>query len=117
MSAVAALAVASPAAVVAISELSASIDPQPQHREFVQAAGVTDTMAQWIGCLVKPDQGTYRCTPAIIDGTKIFTWLFFVGCVFALVWTALSVFIALLYNLISDIVGGVEVTLSERHRG
>jgi len=33
------------------------------------------------------------------------------------VWTALSVFIALLYNLISDIVGGVEVTLSERHRG
>ena len=83
----------------------------------LQAAGVTDTMAQWIGCLVKPDQGTYRCTPAIIDGTKIFTWLFFVGCVFALVWTALSVFIALLYNLISDIVGGVEVTLSERHRG
>ena len=42
MSAVAALAVASPAAVVAVSELSASIDPQPQHREFVQAATVTD---------------------------------------------------------------------------
>jgi hypothetical protein len=42
MSAVAALAVASPAAVVAISELSASIDPQPQKREFVQAATITD---------------------------------------------------------------------------
>ena len=42
MSAVAALAVASPAAVVAISELSASINPQPQHREFVQAASITD---------------------------------------------------------------------------
>ena len=83
----------------------------------LQAAGVIDTVAQWIGCLVKPDQGTYRCTPAIIDGARIFTWLFFAGCVFALVWTALTVFIALLYNLISDIVGGVEVTLSERHRG
>ncbi len=42
MSAVAALAVASPAAVVAVSELSASIDPQPQKREFVQAAEITD---------------------------------------------------------------------------
>ena len=42
MSAVAALAVASPAAVVAVSELSASIDPQPQKREFVQAATITD---------------------------------------------------------------------------
>ena len=50
----------------------------------LQAVGVTDTIAEWIGCL------------------------------FALVWTALGVFFALLYNLISDIVGGVEVTLSER---
>ncbi len=29
----------------------------------LQAAGVTDTMAQWIGCLVKPDQ-----TPAARNG-------------------------------------------------
>ena len=51
MSAVAALAVASPAAVVAISELSASIDPPPQHREFVQAAGVTDLPNELISAL------------------------------------------------------------------
>jgi GLTT repeat (6 copies) len=42
MSAVAALAVASPVAVVAVSESSPSADPAPQHREFVQAAMVTD---------------------------------------------------------------------------
>ena len=42
MSAVAALAVASPVAVVAVSELSASTKPAPQQREFVQAAMVTD---------------------------------------------------------------------------
>ena len=40
MSAVAALAVASPVAVVALSDLSAA--RTPQHREFVQAAMVTD---------------------------------------------------------------------------
>ncbi|WP_353370898.1 hypothetical protein [Mycobacterium sp.] len=42
MSAVAALAVASPAAVVAVSDLSASTNPPTQHRQFVQAAMVTD---------------------------------------------------------------------------
>ena len=42
MSAVAALAVASPAAVVAVSDLSESIKPPTQHRQFVQAAMITD---------------------------------------------------------------------------
>ncbi|MEN3321159.1 MAG: hypothetical protein V7643_4561, partial [Mycobacterium sp.] len=42
MSAVAALAVASPVAVVAVSESSPSAKPAPQHREFVQAAMITD---------------------------------------------------------------------------
>jgi len=42
MSAVAALAVASPAAVVAMSDLSESIKPPSQHRQFVQAAMITD---------------------------------------------------------------------------
>jgi GLTT repeat (6 copies) len=41
-SAVVALAVASPVAVAAVSELSASTKPAPQHREFVQAAMITD---------------------------------------------------------------------------
>jgi GLTT repeat (6 copies) len=42
MSAVAALAVASPAAVVALSDLSASTNPPTQHRKFVEAAMITD---------------------------------------------------------------------------
>jgi hypothetical protein len=42
MSAVAALAVASPAAVVAVSDLTASTEPPTQHRQFVQAAMITD---------------------------------------------------------------------------
>jgi hypothetical protein len=42
MSAVAALAVASPAAIVAVSDLSENAEPPTQHRQFVQAAMVTD---------------------------------------------------------------------------
>jgi hypothetical protein len=42
MSAVAALAVASPAAVIAVSDLADSTKPPTQHRQFVQAAMVTD---------------------------------------------------------------------------
>jgi hypothetical protein len=41
-SAVAALAVASPFAVIAVSELTAGGTPAPQHHEFVQAAQITD---------------------------------------------------------------------------
>ena len=42
MSAVAALAVASPAAIIAVSDLSDSTKPPTQHRQFVQAAMITD---------------------------------------------------------------------------
>jgi hypothetical protein len=42
MSAVAALAVASPAAVIAVSDLADSAKPPTQHRQFVQAAMITD---------------------------------------------------------------------------
>jgi hypothetical protein len=49
MSAFAALAVASPAAVIAVSDLSDR--NAPQHREFVQAAMVTDLPSELIGAL------------------------------------------------------------------
>jgi hypothetical protein len=80
----------------------------------LQAAGVMDTIANWIGCLVNQPVGTKECQPANIDAGQIFGWLFVAGCGFSLVWSGLTVFIALLYNLISDILGGVEVTLAEK---
>jgi GLTT repeat (6 copies) len=52
-SAVAALAVASPFAYVAISNLSADIKPAPQHREFVRAAEMTDLPNELIGALTQ----------------------------------------------------------------
>ncbi|BBZ09389.1 hypothetical protein MDOR_35580 [Mycolicibacterium doricum] len=50
MSAFAALAVASPVAAVAVTELSGSTDA-PQHREFVQAAMVTDLPSELMSAL------------------------------------------------------------------
>jgi len=50
-SAVAALAVASPFAYVAVSGLMTDAKPAPQHREFVQAAGVGDLPGELMGAL------------------------------------------------------------------
>ena len=50
MSAFAALAVASPVAAVAVTQLSGSSDA-PQHREFVQAAMVTDLPSELMSAL------------------------------------------------------------------
>jgi hypothetical protein len=51
MSAVAALAVASPFAYVAVCNLSADTKPAPQHREFVRAAGMTDLPGELMSAL------------------------------------------------------------------
>ena len=37
-----------------------------------------------------------------------------IGLAMVVIWSLINVFVAFLYNLLSDIVGGVEVTLSER---
>jgi hypothetical protein len=44
----------------------------------------------------------------------IFRTLFLIGVISTFLWAALTVFVAFLYNLISDLVGGVELTLTER---
>lgn len=53
MSAVAALAVASPVAVVALSDLSTTNEAAPQHREFVAAALTTDLPNELLGALTQ----------------------------------------------------------------
>jgi transmembrane protein DUF3566 len=52
--------------------------------------------------------------PVQIDGAKVFLWLFLGGCVSVVIWSLINVFVAFLYNLISDVVGGIEVTLGEK---
>jgi hypothetical protein len=50
----------------------------------------------------------------VINGNWLFSRGLAVGLVMVVVWSLINVFVAFLYNLISDLVGGVEVTLAER---
>ena len=80
----------------------------------LQAAGVTDTISYWIGCVINAPEGTKRCVATGIDGVRLFTTLFGAGLVMAAASAILWTFMALIYNLIADIVGGVEVVLAEK---
>jgi hypothetical protein len=44
----------------------------------------------------------------------LFTRGFAIGLAMVLLWSLINVFVAFLYNLISDLVGGIEITLSEK---
>jgi hypothetical protein len=47
-------------------------------------------------------------------GTWIFSRLFLIGLIGVVVWSLVNLFLAVLYNLISDVVGGIQVTLAEK---
>jgi hypothetical protein len=49
-----------------------------------------------------------------IHGDWIFARLTLIGIAMVVLWSLINVFVAFLYNLISDVVGGIEVTLAER---
>jgi len=40
--------------------------------------------------------------------------MFIIGIVGVFVWSLVNTLVAVLYNLVSDVVGGVQVTLAER---
>ena len=49
-----------------------------------------------------------------IHGGWLFSRGLSIGLALVVLWTLINVFIVFLYNLLSDVVGGFEVTLSER---
>ena len=50
----------------------------------------------------------------VINGRWLFTRGLVIGLLMVVVWSLINVFVVFLYNLISDLVGGVEVTLAEK---
>jgi len=89
--------------------------------QVLEAAGTITTLeTKILGCLFRPEnveqRTTGECTPYEINGTVVFTWLFLLGVAGTAIIALLNTFLAVVYNLISDIVGGVEVTLAERGR-
>jgi hypothetical protein len=53
-------------------------------------------------------------TPFKINFWYLFRMMLVIGLVSVVLWAALTMFVTFLYNLISDLVGGIEVTLVER---
>jgi hypothetical protein len=87
--------------------------------QVLEASGTISTLeTKILGCLFRDagvEQSTRgECAPYEINGSVVFTWLFLLGVAGTVVVSLLNMFIAVVYNLISDIVGGVEVTLAER---
>jgi Transmembrane domain of unknown function (DUF3566) len=89
---------------------------------ILSASGAIDSLENLLGTIFPSGSGlsptkqisTGRPQPIAIDTGQVFTWLFFAGCVGVAIWSLINVFVAVMYNLISDIVGGVEVTLADR---
>ena len=82
---------------------------------ILSAAGAIDSLEKLLGYVfgtgITPTGGA---EPIEIDGGAVFMWGLFGGLAFVVIWSVITVFVAMLYNLISDIVGGVEVTLADR---
>ena len=81
---------------------------------ILSAGGAIDSLAKVLGYVFGSGDSTSGPTPVVIDGKKVFTWLFIAGLVFTVIWSVINVFVAFLYNLISDIIGGVEIMLAEK---
>ncbi len=82
----------------------------------LSAAGAIDSLARILGYVFGSGTSTRGPTPVKIDGGQVFTWIFFSGLAFTVVWSLINVFVAFLYNLISDIIGGIDITLAEKPR-
>lgn len=86
---------------------------------ILSASGVIESLEVLLGSVFPATSPTGEIStrgapPIEIDSGQLFTWLFVAGCIGVAVWSVINVFIAVMYNLISDIVGGIEVTLADR---
>lgn len=80
----------------------------------LSAVGAIESMERLLGYVFATGDAESGPQPVSIDGGEVFLWMFLAGCAFVVVWSLINVFVAFLYNLISDVVGGVEVTLGEK---
>lgn len=75
---------------------------------LLQSIGVLDSVADLLGS-VGFGGGSFE-----FQTFSIFRTLFLIGFITVVVGSAFTMFLAFLYNLLSDLVGGIEVTLVER---
>jgi hypothetical protein len=77
---------------------------------ILSAAGVLESLSDLLTDVGFGDrQGNFQ-----FDTGYIFRTLFLIGLISTILWAALTLVVAFLYNLIADLVGGIEVTLIEQ---
>ena len=86
--------------------------------QVLDAAGVIHTIGKLIGSVdptscPTPVSSTTTCVVQIHSGW-IFSRAFVIGVVIVCVWSVINVLISLLYNLVADVIGGIEMTLVEK---
>jgi hypothetical protein len=80
----------------------------------LSAAGAVDSLERILGNLRTGTTSTAGAVPFEIDGRLVFAWGLVGGLISVVIWSVINVFVTLLYNLITDIVGGVEITLTDK---
>jgi hypothetical protein len=65
------------------------------------------------GCATVPAGQTAVCKFQF-NSSWIFTRMFLVGVALVVIWSFINLLVAVLYNLVSEILGGIELTLVER---
>ena len=83
------------------------------------AIGVIDSITKSVDTLLYQSQQsstTGTTAPQIfhINGFWLLSRAFAVGLVMVVFWSLVKLLVTFMYNLISDLVGGIEVTLTER---
>lgn len=81
---------------------------------FVNQAGYPDTVESLLADLGLWDAGE---SPTVPDGDYLFRAVAFLGVAWAVLMTGLTTLSAVMYNLISDMVGGVEFVVLEEVLG
>jgi len=85
----------------------------------LDAAGVLKTIGEFLGslslgtCEAQAGQETSKCI-FYFDQGWIFSRLFVAGVVVVVIWSVINTLVSLLYNLVSDVIGGIEMTLVEK---
>lgn len=87
---------------------------------ILSSLGVIDNLEDLLTSIWGPGGGDTATgpadpvTPFQISSSYLFRIMFLIGAISTALWAAFTMFMALLYNLIADLVGGIEVTLVER---
>ena len=76
---------------------------------ILSAIGVIDSIAKSVDDLLYEQRGVFH-----VNGFWLFSRAFAVGLVMVVFWSLVKLLVTFMYNLISDLVGGLEITLTER---